>query len=98
VNFGTTGVFFGLLLIGTLLALVDRTAAYRLQQGDAHGFLLWYLPGLSLLLLGGSFIEMTSSAAAALIMAFLLNRISARFAAVPLVTAQTHFPAVASTE
>lgn len=78
VNFGTPGVAVGLFFIGALLTLVDRKAADFLRRGDAERFLLWYLPGLSLLLLGGSFIEMTSSAAAAFLMAFTLNRLSHR--------------------
>ncbi|MGQ0737267.1 MAG: hypothetical protein ACT4QD_26920 [Acidobacteriota bacterium] len=76
VNFGTPGVAVGLFVIGAMLALADRKAARFLRRGDPRGFLLWYLPGLSLLLLGGSFIEMTSSAAAALLMAILMTRMS----------------------
>jgi hypothetical protein len=79
VNFGTTGVAVGLFFIGVFLAVVDRMAAVRLQAGDAQSFFQWYLPGLSLLLLGGSFIEMTSSGAAGLVMAFVLNRLIDRF-------------------
>jgi hypothetical protein len=78
VNFATAGVAVGLFFIGALLAIVDRMAAAQLHAGNAQAFFQWYLPGLSLLLLGGSFIEMTSSAAAALVMAFLLNRLSVR--------------------
>jgi hypothetical protein len=79
VNFGTMGVVVGLFLIGILLTIVDRVAAAHLHAGNVQSFFTWYLPGLSLLLLGGSFVEMTSSAAAALLMVLLLNRLIDRF-------------------
>ena len=73
VNFGTTGVMIGFVLIGAALALTDRMSYLRLSQGSAYGFLLWYLPGLSLLQVGGSFMEVTSTAGAALGVAVALN-------------------------
>jgi hypothetical protein len=74
VNFGTTGVVVGFLIMGTLLAMLDQAAAERLAVNDLHGFVLWYLPGISLLQVGGSLVEVTSSAAGSLIAALIANR------------------------
>jgi hypothetical protein len=78
VNFGTTGVVVVFLVIGVLVATFDRFAARSLARGDAARFLLWYLPGLSLLQIGGSFVEVTSSAAAAIVVAAVLNHVTGR--------------------
>jgi hypothetical protein len=76
VNFATPGVFLGFVAIGVLLAYVDARAARYRDSGDWHRFTLWFLPGLSLLQLGGSLVEVTSSAAAAIVVALLLNRLA----------------------
>jgi hypothetical protein len=78
VNFGTAGVLVGFLFIGGLLALADRRAFRALSQGDVRHFTLWYLPSLSLLQVGGSLVEVTSSAAAGLLMAVIINNIILR--------------------
>jgi len=78
INFGTAGVFIGFLLIGGVLALADIKAAQALHTGDARGFTLWYLPTLSLLQVGGSLVEVTSTAAAGLLMAVLINHVIVR--------------------
>jgi hypothetical protein len=75
VNFGVPGVVGGSFLIGLLLALVDRSAAAALEAGRATRFAVWYLPGLSLLNLGGSFVESTASAMASLIVAIAVARL-----------------------
>ncbi len=74
INFGTPGIVFGFFLIGAAVVIVDRRAASRLRQGDVDRFLMWYLPGLSLLQIGGSFVELTSTAGAGLAMALLLRQ------------------------
>src|SRR5262249_30725008 len=74
VNFATPGVFVGFIVLGAVLAYVDAKAAHYRDVGDWHRFTLWFLPGLSLLQLGGSLVEVTSSAAAAVAVALLLNR------------------------
>ncbi len=73
VNFGTDGVVVVFFLIGAIIMLIDRWAAYRLSCGDGNGFAVWYLPGLCALQIGGSLSEVTSAAAASFAMAFLLN-------------------------
>ena len=73
VNFGQTGVIIAFLIIGGVLAIVDRFALESLARGDVGHFAMWYLPGLSLLNLGGSFVEITSSAGAGFAMAYIMN-------------------------
>jgi hypothetical protein len=76
VNFGTDGVVLVFFVIGMTVVMVDRQSAYRLGRGDGTGFAVWYLPGLCLLQIGGSLSEVTSAAAAAFVMVFLLNRLA----------------------
>jgi hypothetical protein len=67
VNFGALGIFLGMLAMGTLVGWIDYKAAVRIHHGDARGFVLWWLPGLSLLQVGGSLVEAVGSAGAGLI-------------------------------
>jgi hypothetical protein len=75
INFGTPGVVVGFLIIGTLLGALDRSAGRSLADRDIEAFTYRYMPALSLINVGGSLVELTSSAAAAVAMVFLLNRI-----------------------
>ncbi len=81
INFGHRGVFFGFVLIGSILCYVDRRAAEHRNRGDWPRFALWFLPGLAMLQLGGSLVEVTSSASAAIAVASLLKRFGPRQAA-----------------
>jgi hypothetical protein len=74
VNFGTLGVVMGFVVMGLLVTTLDTMAASSLARNDLHGFIIWYLPGLSLLQVGGSMVEVTSSAVASLIVAYAVNR------------------------
>jgi hypothetical protein len=74
VNFGTLGVIFGFLAMGLLVTALDTASAERLVLNDLHGFVLWFLPGISLLQVGGSLVEATASAVASLVVAFLANK------------------------
>jgi len=74
INFGRIGVIIGFLVLGTAVALVDLGAYQRLVAGDWQGCAVWYLPGISLLQAGGSLVEVTSSAAAAIVTALFVNR------------------------
>jgi hypothetical protein len=79
INFGSLGVWLGFGLLGILLATVDRRASEALLQRNWAGFASWYLPGFSLLQVGGSLVELTASAAAALVVALLLNAVVKRW-------------------
>lgn len=78
VNFGTLGVFFGMLGMGVLVGWVDRAAAARLYHGNTRGFVLWWLPGLSLLQVGGSLVEAVGSAGAGLVIGLAIYRFQGR--------------------
>ena len=74
VNFGTLGVILGFLVMGVIVTLLDQLAAERLRAGDLHGFVLFFLPGIALLQVGGQLVEVTTSAAASIIVAVLANK------------------------
>jgi len=74
VNFGSVGVFLGFIVIGATLGFIDQTAARYRDCGDWSRFTLWFFPGISVLQVGGSLVEVTSSAAAALVVAMLVTR------------------------
>lgn len=76
VNFGTPGVLVGFLMIGALIVTVEHKSRAALNRHDVRAFAYWFMPGLSLLQVGGSFVDVTGSAAAALVIAFLVHRIS----------------------
>lgn len=83
INFAVAGVVGGFLLIGAVLVFVDRAAAAWLHHGDIGRFSLWFLPGTSLLNVGGSFVEMAATAAACWVVALGVRRITARWSDVP---------------
>lgn len=78
VNFGTWGVFLGMILMGITIGWVDRMAAVHLYEGDWPGFILFWLPALSLLQVGGSLVETVSGAGAGLIVAVLVRAVGPR--------------------
>jgi hypothetical protein len=75
VNFGRPGAVLGLMAVGFFVVLVDRSAAFALHRGDLVRFTRWFLPGMSLLQVGGSFAELTSSAAAAFVTVLVIHRV-----------------------
>lgn len=74
INFGTIGVIAGFVFMGVLVAVIDRAAALRLLEGDWQAFAFWFLPGLSLLQVGGSLVEITATAGASLVLAVVIKR------------------------
>lgn len=82
VNFGDVGVFFGFVLFGAILCYVDRRAAECRNSGDWACFALWFLPGLAMLQLGGSLVEVTSSGGAAIVVAVLIRRLGPKATAI----------------
>jgi hypothetical protein len=75
INFGSTGVIAVFALLGVVIALVDRRAGQHLSEGNWRSFVRWYLPGLSLLQVGGSFVELTSSVGTAIAVGYLVTRV-----------------------
>lgn len=79
VNFTMPGIVLGFALFGAVLVYVDRTAAAWLYYGHAGRFATWFMPGISLLVVGGSFVELTGTAAASAAMVWLLRRVTDRW-------------------
>lgn len=92
VNFGTVGVALCFLVLGASLTWIDRSAFDRLKSGDANRFLIRYLPGLSLLQVGGSFTEVTSTAAAGFVVALALNRLAIQLHGEPQISDPEEVP------
>jgi hypothetical protein len=92
VNFGTVGVALCFLVLGAGLTWIDRSAFDRLKNGDANRFLIRYLPGLSLLQVGGSFMEVTSTAAAGFVVALALNRLAIQLHGEPAIADPEEVP------
>jgi hypothetical protein len=74
INFGTAGVIFGFVIMGVIITFIDITAGQRLWDDDWQSFALWYLTGISFLQVGGSLVEVTSSAGASVVAALLVNK------------------------
>jgi len=74
-NFGTFGVVAGFMIVGTLLRLLDNMAAIRMYEGNWQGFMTWFMPSVSLLNVQGSLVEVFGSAAASLILVWIVNRV-----------------------
>lgn len=66
VNFGSPGVWIGMAIIGGLLVLIDERAALALAYGDVPACARWFVPGLSLLQVGGSLVDVSLTAGAGL--------------------------------
>jgi len=84
VNFGSVGNFLGMLLLGVLIGWIDRHAAAAIYTGDITKFVLWWLPGLSLLQVGGSLVEAVGGGATGLVIGLAIRSSLARRAPRPL--------------
>ncbi len=73
ISFGTLGVMIWFIILGAVVARVDAAAARHLRQGTWPRFVQWYLPGLSLLAVNGSIVELTSSVGAAVVVTLIVN-------------------------
>lgn len=75
ISFGTFGVIVFFFILGVALTLVDIAAGRRLLEEDWLGFACWFLPALSVMPAESSIAELTSSAGAAWLVAYLVNRL-----------------------
>ncbi len=78
INFGQGGVIVGFLIMGFIIALIDRGAGACLAKNDSLNFICWYLPGIAFLQVGGSFVEVTAGAGASLAVATLIKYFASR--------------------
>jgi hypothetical protein len=74
-NFSTPGVVIVFLVLGTALRLIDQRAYTHLESGDYHHFMRFHLVGCALVNVSGSFIEVASGAAAAVVASVLVQTI-----------------------
>ena len=74
INYGTPCVFLGFLVLGIIITFFDVAAGNNLAQGNWHGFVYWFLPGIGFLHAGGSLVEVVSTAAASIVFCVLVNR------------------------
>jgi hypothetical protein len=79
INFGTAGVVGGFMILGILVTALDVLALERLENVDLNGFVLFYLPGLAFIQIGGQLVEVTAGAAASLAVAFMVNKYLQRY-------------------
>ncbi len=87
VNFGRLGVIFGFLILGVLIALIDRKAGYYLSKGQIYKFIIWFLPGLAIISGGASLTEITASAGANIVVARLVTSRYSNLLYILLITA-----------
>jgi hypothetical protein len=78
ISFGAIGVTVWFIFLGAVLARVDAAAATHLRRGEWPRFVQWYLPGLSLLAVNGSIVELTSSVGAAIVVTLVVNSLVGR--------------------
>lgn len=74
VNFGTLGIITGFMLLGTVITVLDVGARQRLRAGQWTGFSGMFIVGIACLQVGGSLVELTTTAGAGLIVVLLINR------------------------
>ena len=72
-NFGTIGIVFGFIFLGSMVGVIDRSAAVFLRQGDWQRFTLWFLVGISFMQVSGSLVEVSTSAIASVVLGRLVN-------------------------
>jgi hypothetical protein len=75
-NFGDIGVIVGYILLGTAITVIDSMAGWHLRMGDVESFSIWFLCGLGMIIVGGSFVELTATAGTGMIAAYLLRQFS----------------------
>jgi len=73
INFGRMGVIFGFLVLGIFIAIIDIMSGYHLGEGNLKKFILWFLPGLAFVNVGGAFAELTSTIGAAIFLVYLIT-------------------------
>lgn len=73
INFGVPGVVVGFLILGLLIGKLDYKAAFAENRGDMGAAIVVFLPAVALIDPGGSLVEISSGAAAALIAALFWN-------------------------
>jgi hypothetical protein len=71
INFGIFGVIVGFLAFGIIVKVFDFMSGLYLINGEWQKFMLWFLPGLAFLNVGGSLVEVTGTLAASVVVGLL---------------------------
>jgi hypothetical protein len=74
-NCGSAGVWIGFLVLGCTLTFIDVMAGVHLRRGEWYEFVPWFLVGIALLNVSGSFVECTAGAAAGVVLATIVNKV-----------------------
>ena len=74
VNFGEAGVLLGFAVLGALLSTLDFAAGEHLRSGNLEAFLLCYVPGQTLLMVGGVLAEIPPAAVGSVILCLFITR------------------------
>lgn len=78
INFGFIGVLLGMAIFGGTVQIVDRTSARGLSTNNPRLFILAFLPGVAMMQVEGTMVEVTTSAVSsvlsALLIIYLFNR------------------------
>ncbi|WP_017653942.1 hypothetical protein [Fortiea contorta] len=74
-NFGSSGVILGFLVLGTIIRIIDIISAYKLVNGNWVGFASWFIPGIAMINPGGSFVEVVGSTVTSIILIKIVNRV-----------------------
>ncbi len=73
INFGTIAVVIGFMILGAIIALMDRAAALCLESGNWYGFIFWFLIGITFLPTV-TLAQIAMAAAAAVAFSILVNK------------------------
>lgn len=77
INYGTIAVILGFFFLGFLIFLLDFQAGKSILSSNYQNFLLYFMPGLTLLSVGTNMIETTVSAVSAFVIVFAIFKIPA---------------------
>jgi len=75
VNFGYPGIVIGFFVLGWAIGKLDLKAAIAEREGNLGKLILCFLPCVAMIQPGGSIVEVTGGAAAALVAAYLWSRL-----------------------
>jgi hypothetical protein len=74
-NFGAAAVWIGFLILGCVLTFIDVIAGVHLHSDNWYEFVPWFLVGIALLNVSGSFVECTAGAVASVVLATAVNKL-----------------------
>jgi len=73
INFGRLGIIIGFILIGIMISILDYISGFYLYSGDWKNFCIYFISGIALLNVGGSFVEVTAMVGAGVVLTMLIS-------------------------